>query len=415
MIRASDAAWSDVLPVQPRRVVVVAWGLLALVNLSAGFVIASWPERQSDLEMMRGWVQQWLIDGTNLYAAPGTLTDYPPHAIVALTPLAVMPEEWIVPVWAAFNLALAVMAPYLALRIARPDGPRRALLLPLLMFLCWGGSRTLLQFTLLALVFSLLSVKLADRRPGWSGICLGLALMKPQVAGPFLLWKIFTRRFQPIVVALIVVVTGLTLFCVFAHTGPLAVIRGYLKILGGLYLLDEDTRMVGLAQLRPLVLLAVPDIDLASAVALALAIGLLVFVFIAGVRERNRPGALWISAPPLAAVWSLLTFYHLTYGYLLLLPVATLLIFMNDDATRPLRHATFWIMQAALMFDIPGMWSRISGLIFPGRPTPFAAFAGHVDRILMASLFVCLMVIARKAGRFDEAPGLKTRPTSVHT
>jgi len=395
VIRASDAAWSDVLPVQPRRVVVVAWGVLALLNLSAGIVIASWPERRSDLESLRGWVQQWLIDGTNLYTQPGTLTDYPPHAIVALTPLAVMPEEWIVPVWAAFNLALAVLAPYLALRIARPESPRRALLLPLLMFLCWGGSRTLLQFTLLALVFSLLSIRLADRRPGWSGIWMGLALMKPQVAGPFLLWEIFTRRFQPIVVALIVVVTGLTIFCVFARTGPLAVIRGYLKILGALYLLDEDMRMVGLAQLRPLILLAVPDIDLASALALALAIGLLMLVVTAGVRERNRPGALWISAPPLAAVWSLLTFYHLTYGYLLLLPVATLLIFMNDEATRPLRQATFWIMQAALMVDIPGMWPRISGLLFPGQPTPFEALASHADRIQMAALFVCLVVIAR--------------------
>jgi len=396
--RTTDGAWSDVLPVHPRRVAVVGWGVLALLNLSAGVVIAFRPERQSDLESLRGWVQQWLIDGTNLYAAAGSRTDYPPHAIVALTPLAVLPVEWIVPVWAAFNLALAVLAPYLALRIARPGWPLRTLLLPLLMFLCWGGSRTLLQFSLLALVFSLLGMKLADRRPGWSGICLGLALMKPQIAAPFLLWAIFRRRLQTVVVALVVVATGLVIFCVFAHAGPLDVLRGYTGILGALYLLDDDLRMVGLAQLRPLILLAVPDIDLASAVAIALAIGTLLVVVIAGIRERNRPAEFWISAPPLAAVWSLLTFYHLTYGFLLLLPVATLLIFMNDAATRPLRRTVFWIMQAALMVDIPGMWPRIAGVIVPDRPTPFAALASHADRILMAALFVCLVVIWRMAG-----------------
>ena len=388
--------WSDVLPVHPRRVAVIGWGVLALLNLSSGVVIASWPERQSDLESMRGWVQQWLIDGTNLYAAAGTLTDYPPHAIVALTPLAVLPAEWIAPVWATFNLALAVLAPYLALRIARPGWAFRTLLLPLLMFLCWGGSRTLLQFSLLALVSGLLGMKLADRRPGWSGICLGLALMKPQIAAPFLLWAVFTRRLQTVVVALIVVATGLVMFCAFAHAGPLDVLRGYTRILGALYLLDEDLRMVGLAQLRPLILLAVPDIDLASAVAIALAIGMLMVVVIVAARERTRPAEISISAPPLAAVWSLLTFYHLTYGFLLLLPVATLLIFTNDAATRPLRRTVFWIMQAALMFDIPGMWPRIAGVIVPDQPAPLAALAGHTDRLLMAGLFACLVVIWRK-------------------
>jgi hypothetical protein len=169
-----------------------------------------------------------------------------------------------------------------------------------------------------------------------------------------------------------------------------------MRILGGLYLLDEDLRMVGLAQLRPLILIAVPDIDLASAAAVGLALVMLIVVVLVGVRERSRSREFWISAPPLAAVWSLLTFYHLTYGFLLLLPVATLLIFVNDDATRPMRRAVFWIMQAALMVDIPGMWPRLAGLIFPGRPAPFAVLASHADRILMAALFVCLVMIARQ-------------------
>ena len=375
--------------------VLIVWAVLAAVNLSAAVVIASLPERQSDLQSVRGWVQQWLIDGTNLYATADALTDYPPYAIVALTPLAVLPADWLVPVWAAFNLALAVLAPYLALRIARPDRPFRTLLLPLLMFLCWGATRTLLQFSLLTLVCGLLAMTLADRRPGWSGLCLALAVIKPQIAAPFVLWAIFRRQLQAIAIALLVVAAGVGIYCVFAHTGPVEVLRGYLHVLGALYLFNEDLRMVGLSQLRPLILLAVPDIDLASTLAVAAAIGLLAIVVTVGVRERNRAGEM-ISAPPLAAVWSLLTFYHLTYGFLLLLPVATLLMFMNDPQTRSLRRTVFWIMQATLMIDVPGMWPRFSDVIFPCRPVPMAALASHTDRILMAALFVCVVVIWRK-------------------
>lgn len=390
----SVSAGSDVLPVRRARVVLIAWAVLAAANLSAAVVIASLPERQLDLDSVRGWVQQWLIDGTNLYAVADARTDYPPYAIVAFTPLAVLPADWMVPAWAAFNFALALLAPYLALRIARPDLPFRGLLLPLLMFLCWGGTRTLLQFSLLALVSGLLAMMLAGRRPGWSGLCLALAMMKPQIAAPFVLWAIFTRQLRVIAMALFVVAAGVGIYCVFAHTDPLTVLRGYIHVLGELYLINEDLRMVGLSQLRPLILLAMPNSDLASAVAVAAAISLLAVIVIVGIRERLRGGEM-ISAPPLAAVWSLLTFYHLTYGFLLLLPVATLLMFMNHPQTRSLRRAVFWIMQAALMFDIPGMWPRLAAMIFPDGIVPFAALADHADRVLMAALFVCLVVVWR--------------------
>src|SRR6266568_3394146 len=145
---------------------------MAGLNLSAGVLISSWPDRQADLDSMRRWGHGWLVEGTNVYQAPGEAPDYPPHAIVVLSPLGLLTPNRAVAVWAAFNLALAVLSVYLTVHAARP-GPGGALAnvaMPMLMFLCWGGFRTLLQFSLLTLTCGLASVVLADRRPAWSGV-----------------------------------------------------------------------------------------------------------------------------------------------------------------------------------------------------------------------------------------------------
>ncbi len=148
----------------------------------------------------------------NLYATD-EMPNYPPHAIVALSPLGILPHTWAVRAWGILNLGLALLAPVLAVRIVRPRSTWPTVALPILMFLCWGGFRTLLQFSLVTLVFGLLSMKLADRRPVWSGLCLGLALMKPQMAAPFVLWAVFTRRVRVVATGVAVVIAGLLLFC----------------------------------------------------------------------------------------------------------------------------------------------------------------------------------------------------------
>jgi hypothetical protein len=85
----------------------------------------------------------------------------------------------------------------------------------------------------------------------------------------------------------------------------------------------DEGLMVGLAPLRPLIALAISDPGIVNAVAIAIAMALLALVCVLGFAERKRRDVLMISAPPLVGVWSLLTFYHLTYGFILLLPVAT--------------------------------------------------------------------------------------------
>ena len=64
--------------------------------------------------------------------------------------------------------------------------------------------------------------------------------------------------------------------------------------------------------------------------------------------------------PALAAVWSLLAFRHLTYGFILLLPVAAMLLWLKDEATEVDRiGGSCGGFKRRLMVDLPtlGRWS----------------------------------------------------------
>jgi hypothetical protein len=388
----------QLLPTRPHPLLIAAWGLLAALNLAAGAVIALSPERQADLETMTRWGRDWLVLGLNVYGpVEDDPVDYPPHAIIALSLLALVSDGWRVPVWAGFNLLLAIFAPYLALRAVRPNLTQTGAALPALMLLCWGGFRTLLQFSLLALVFGLLAMVSADRRPRWSGFCLGMALMKPQVSAPIFLWALFTRRFRMAGWSIAVVVLGLALVCARAGVDPLTLVRTYVQTLAGFYTGEES--LIGLAQLRPLFALALRSpalIDVFSGLA---ALSLLVLTCVLGVRERRFNRTVLYSAPGLAGVWSLLTFHHLTYGFILLLPLAALLLLDDSSTTYSFRRRVFWMMQLVLMFDVPGLWWRF------GPETGAWGNVGeltiHVDRLVMLGLFAAVAMLAHGASNHD--------------
>ena len=306
------------------------WGILAATNLGAGLAISRWPERQSDLRRVAEWCALW-TQGVNVYGLRAEFVDYPPHAIVLLSPLAwVQSFEHLVAVWAVANLMLAVIAAHLAVRLVRPDASLHAAAVPVLMFLTWGGFRTLLQFSLLALTLGLAATVVANRRPIVAGVLLGLSLIKPQIAIPFVLWTIFERRWRQISVAIGTVSAGYALFSVWTGASPTRVALDYARILRSLY--TGEASMHGLAQLRPLLAAVLHDWTLADVTAGILAATLLAGIYLVG-RTANRP-AETLAASSLAAIWSLLTCYHLTYGFIILLPLAAFLLFSDDALTR---------------------------------------------------------------------------------
>jgi len=374
-----------VSPSEPRGAVLSGrralafWGLLAGLNLAAGLAVATWPERQTDLGTVRRWGREWLVDGHSPYEISNEAPDYPPYAIAFLSPLALLPDRLAPSIWALVNLCLAPIAAYLAVRWARPRDALPAVAVPVLMFLCWGGFRTLLQFSLLSTALGLLAMRLSARGSLASGLALGVALIKPQVAAPFFFWALFERRMATAAAALLTLAAGSAAFCVRAGENPVDLVGRYVRILRSFY--AGDAIMVGLSELRPLAALATSNTAVVDAVAMAVGIVLLGLVCALGVKEGAGGAPVAYSAPALAAVWSLLTFYHLTYGFIVLLPAAALLLPAGHRPERGLRAWTFWILQTTLMVDVPGTWRRLGPIL--GLHARLDAAMPHVDRAVI--------------------------------
>jgi Glycosyltransferase family 87 len=364
------------------------WGTLAMLNLAAGVVVSSQTHRLHDLETMMRWGRYWLVDGGNIYE-PGRwgLVDYPPNAVVLLSPLGLLPLGAAHPIWMVLNMGMAMFAPYCTARFFRPHDPFRVIALPILLFLCWGGVRTLTQFTLIALTCSMVAMVAAVRRPIAGGVWLGVAMMKPQVAVPVFLWSVFTRRWSVALASLAVVGGLIGVFCLRAGVHPIRVAARYAETLAVYH--TRDAILAGISELRPLIRQMVSNVSEVDAIAGSIALGLIAGVCMAGFQEGAVRTRVLYAAPPLAACWSLMTFYHLTYGFVILLPVMMLLA-LNDARPSRLRKTLFWMLQFGMMFDIPGL-SRRAGL---GETTLFTHVLAHADRALIVLLLVGLVVLA---------------------
>lgn len=379
-----------------RRATVIVWTLMAALNVTAAVVIASWPDRQWDLDTIQRWGGNWLLRGEDVYVRDPGLPDYPPHAMVLLSPLGVMSHVMAVPVWGGVNVALLFIAPYVAVRRIRPDLPRAAALLPILMFVCWSGSRTLLQFSLFALTLALTSSLLSPRYPLWSGICLGAALMKPHVAIPFLAAALIARRWTVVAAAFGTIAAGTAVYCARAATNPVDVARRYAAVLDEKY--GGDPIVVGLAQLRPLFRSAASS-GTADVLSITAAVALLAVLCMVARKERGEGERFRLAAPGMAALWSLLTFYHLTYGFLILMPLAVQLLFEEIPATRTFRARLFWSLQLGLMFDVPGLARHLGSVV--ALPVWVDVALRHFDRAFMLALYAAIAVLAMKTARLS--------------
>jgi len=373
----------------PSRLTLAAWSLLALLNLGSGLVISAQPDRLTDLETMTRWTRAWLSDGTNVYGeVEGGIVDYPPNAIVLLSPLGLLSGNRAAPAWLLLNVVLICLAPYVAARVVRPEMPLRVIVLPIAMFLCWGGVRTLAQFTVVPLTLSMAALLCADRRSLVAGVWLGLAMMKPQVAAPVFLWSLFARRWRVSVSAVLVAVGLAGVYSLWAGVGDLRLLTT--QYLGNLAVYHAgDALLLGASELRPLILQAARHSPQVDVVVVATGAVLLAIVCILSFREGTRRGSPLYAAPPLAACAVLLTVYHLTYGFLILLP-ALMALALVESRSPILQRRVFWLLQIGMMFDVPGI-SRRAGL---GGTWLYDSALAHVDRVLMVALFTGLAVLA---------------------
>ena len=187
--------------------------------------------------------------------------------------------------------------------------------------------------------------------------------------------------------ALLVAGSLFAAFCVRADANPIRVTVRYVEILAAYH--TGDAILAGISELRPLIGRLVSDVSDVDAIASSIALALLAGICVTGFQEGAVRKHVLYAAPPLVACWSLMTFYHLTYGFVILLPVMMLLA-LNDTRRSTLRQGLFWLLQLGMMFDIPGL-SRRAGL---GETALFMNVLAHADRALIVTLFIGLVALA---------------------
>lgn len=395
------------------------WIDIAVVSLGRGLFVALKPENSPDLKLVYMWLRMWLWQGSDVYRlAETTGTNYPPHAIVALSPLTLIPETWVASVWALFNLALAPLVGYMAFRALKPGAPRRAALLPCAMFLAWASLRTGIsngQFTLLVLGSGLLAYLLAEKRPLWGGLFLALALMKPHIGGAFLLWALLTKRWKMTLVACVWIGVGVCLFSLRLGQSPFATVSGYLAWLQhqfGRGAAAEGSMALRIVELRPLIWFLIPHDVWATRVHQLLLIVLLACVGMAAwVKSkldcRQRDAVIL----QLCCLWVLLSVFHNPYDSILLLPV-----FMGlwPAAVPPpeTRHwsneAALWVLQLAMVVELPTLWWKLSQTFNLSGFNWAGILLTHFDRLLLLYLFIHILNRVRLswlAGRESRGAG----------
>ena len=366
---------------------------LAALNLVAGLVVFN----RLDFQLMHGWTSAWLWHGVDLYAGE-SYTDYPPNAIVTLSPIALLPlapSAWL---WALGTIALAIAAPLVAAKAVRDsvsDGVRddvqgADLALLTLTFLCWSATRSLLQYSLLTLMFGVLAWRLADRRPWVAGMLLGLAVMKPQSALPFCLWVLVTGRWRLVLPSILTVAVLWLAYCARVGAAPLAVAADYVAIMREMY--AGPYQQVGHSEFARLA----PEgsADLWRMLTALVTFGLITTTVVLQLRRAKRGGAGYPRFPALPGIVAaavLITFRHLSYAFVALLPAVAWLLLDAEPVWQRARRRLFWFMQAGLILDVPTAGRLLEKLGVPLGTV--GTMLGHADRIFLVACFLGLVAL----------------------
>jgi len=368
------------------------WLVLGLANMTAGVVIALRPNQSFDVEKVAQWCREWLILGVNPYSGVDIHANYPPYALVLLSPLALLPAHLVNAAWAIISAVMAVVAGWLGLNLTDERPIERSFQLSIGFFLAWGSVRIDLglgQFTLVAFVCGLAAV----RYPGkiGRGMLLGIAMIKPQVGAAFVLWAILEGALSSVLWAVAPIVIGTLLFAARLGQSPSAVLGLYGDILRNE--LAAPGFREGALELRPLIhgLIAQPTV--ADAIHLGI-VGASLLLLVVASRRMNRAGrALFVL--PLTCLWTLMSVYHPAYDFVLLWPVAVAIsVCVADVSRKAVVLGAIAAVQLVLVVDVPGLWWKLNG-----RPAPHAyglltTAVMHFDRLLVVALFAALVTLS---------------------
>jgi hypothetical protein len=342
--------------------------LVAVASLTFGVWKSLQPASLLDFQRVVAWSAQ-LDGGASPYVGESE-TDYPPWALITLSPLTAIPIAAQAPLWVALNVLLAGVITVLLVRVVDTSPPMQSLLWALL--LATGPFRVLGQFSILSFALALSGAR--HRSPVTGGVLLGLGLMKPQVGGAILLAHVFMRDWTRVGVAVCVPLVLTLVAGVLTSTSPIQLLGDYVRVLDVVH--GADVGLPGHTDLKAWLAPLIPVVTTLPGAAALAAILLAPVAVVAGRHRGSWTSDRQLELYALCGVVSLLSARHLSYDFLLILPVVV--------AWRLGPRLPWLITSGLLIAQVPGWWRRVFEPM--GWPTELGLML-ELDRVLCLALF----------------------------
>lgn len=381
------------------------WGPLAVLCLVAGFMVADNPARSDAYFEVRRWLMMWK-SGVNVYAAPGLFVDYPPHALVFLSPLMLFPEQGGEVLFAGLNVLVCIAttwtivsltAGYAGVALSRPE--RLAYVLMLLVWAptrvgIWNGQTSPLL---------ILCCCLALRWSSWSSIVAGLfmavGMSKPHLAIGFLLLAAFFRMWKMLAVASFTMVGAALVYVMTVAASPKVVLQQYIGNLFFVY--GGPSFLRAEVDVRPFFADLIGNYAVAEPLFLltAAVLGIMLLHF-AWRGRANVDAGVWVMASGL--MWSIAMFPFRRYGMLLLAPTVLLLMWRPRVSERALTWAGIMIFIIAA--DVPFVVRHLGLMYGPRSAEIYAPYLHYINRLVTVT---CLIASFRTLARVSRTPAPK--------
>jgi hypothetical protein len=324
-------------PDRQSRLAAGVWTAVAAASITAAAWVAGQPGHLGDLHQVRDWLSYFLTHRADPYAYFDQQLDYPPIALVVLSPLHLIPEAslaaWFLPVSIVVTalagwLLVGAIAERLYATISLPQ--RVAMVGLMLSGSSVRGAIWIGQTVALSVLFGALALGWSRRRPFAAAFALAVCSFKPHLAVGFGLVILLFDGFDVVLIALAIVLSASLLVAAAVNQSALSIFANYIHNLHTIYGGPEGAR--GLLGLRWVIEDFVGDYGPAAVLYAVSACASLALIGAAARRAPDAAGRAQVAT--VALLWPLLFLPSQLYNGLVAAPVAWLLMWPEANLIR---------------------------------------------------------------------------------
>lgn len=382
------------------------WTVVALASLAAAVWVALQPGQLEDLHEVRTWLSYVQSHSADPYAYFDRTLDYPPIALLVLSPLRLIPEGTLAVWFLPFSIVITALAGWVfvgaisdRLYTELPTAQRIAIVAMILSGSSVRGAIWIGQTVALSVLFGALALAWSRRRPFAAAMMLALCSFKPHLGVGFGLAILLIDGFDVIVIASAIVISASLLVAAAINQSVLTILASYAHNLISMY--DGPDRIRGVLSLR----WAFEDLTGYYGLATLLyAVAACASLVLIGVVARRAPDAAGrAQATAVALLWLLLFLPSQLYNGLMALPAVWLLMWPEGNLIR--RESRRLAAVAAFVLfgvvDVPRLVRFFSDKLDHGYWLYKSSY--YLSPLRIAVLFGFILMVAFRRARAKDA------------